>query len=222
MSHSGVDVCGDCSDEESCWDRSSLPTSSNLGFSFQNNQSYRPGAPGPSHASNLLTENLPWPSAACRVSSTASTRSTGSYLYTTCSGPGVSAISPRITDSALRQPTGTDSESLTDPILLRFASHSTSPAVQISGFDSDSTPCSANIGSEDTGSRSEGSNSLEEYQTVETPNTSEPGRRDEDIFAFDQDPLDPALNRALLFVGLEFPGEFIKVESLVPNCRCIY
>lgn len=222
MTHSDVDLGSDCSGGDSCWDLSSLPSGSSiLGYSSQSNQPHRPGAPSPIHAANPPNGNAPWPSATYRVSSTASTKSTGSCLYTAYSGPGVSSISPGIADSASWQRTGTDSESSTDPILLRFASHSTSPAGQISGFDSDWTLSSGNIDSEDTGSRSEGLNSLEEHQTVETPNTSETGHIDEDIFALDQDPLDPGLNRALLFVGLEFPGEFLKVESLVPNCRCI-
>ena len=134
----------------------------------------------------------------------------------------MSSTSPRIAHSASRRPTGINSECSIDPILLRFASHSTSPPGQISGFDCDSTLYSGNIDSEDTGFRSEGSNSLEEYQTAETPNTSEAGPGDEDILNLDQDPLDPGVNRALLFVGLEFPGEFIKVESFVHNCKCIY
>ena len=125
----------------------------------------------------------------------------------------MSSILPRIADSASRHRAGTNSQSSADPILLRFASHSTSPAGRISGCDSDSTLSSGSIDSGDTGFRSEGSNSEEEQESVETPNTSETGNRDEDILALDQDPLDPTLSRELLFVGLEFPGEFLKVES---------
>ena len=213
MSHSDVDLRSDCSGEDSCWDLSSLPSG---------NQPHRLGASSPNHAANPPTGSPPWPSPAYLLSSTASTNSTGSYLHTAYSGPGVSSILPRIADSASPLRTGTDSQVPTDPILLRFASHSTPPAGQISGFDSDSALSSGNIDSEDTGSRSQESNSLEENQTAETPNTSETGNTDEDIFALDEDPLDPTLNRALLFVGLEFPGEFIKVEILVPNCRCLY
>ena len=203
MSHpDDFDVGSDFSVEYSGWDLSSLPGDSNLGSSSQNNQAHRPEA---------HTENPPWPSAAYPVSSTASTRSTGS------SGQGVSSILPRIADSALGQPTATDSESSIDPVLLHFASHSTSPAGQISGFDSNSTLPSGNIDSGATGSGSRGSNSRGEHQTSETPNT---GHRDEDIFDLDPDqdpldPLDPESNRALL-VGLEFPGEFIKLIVWYP------
>lgn len=134
----------------------------------------------------------------------------------------MSSTSPQIADLATRQPTGTNSEFSIDSILLRFASHSTSPAGQISGFDGDPTLYSGNIGSENTGFRSEESNSLEEYQTTETPCTSEAGPGDEDVLNLDQDPLDPALNRALLFVGLEFPEAFRRtLFSSGTNSDCV-
>jgi hypothetical protein len=214
MSHSDdFDFSSDFSGGESGWDQSSLPGGSNLGSSSQNNEPHRPEAPGSIRATNLHIENPPWPSAAYSISSTASTISTGSYLYTTCSGQGMSSILPRIANSALGQPTGTDSESSIDPILLRFAS----PAGQISGVDSNWTLSSGNIDSGDTGSGSGGPNSLEKHQT-ETPNTTETNHSEEDIFDLDQDPLDPLdpdLNSAL-FVGLEFPGEFNKLKVWSP------
>jgi hypothetical protein len=221
MSNSDVEVWSEGSSKESCWDPGSLPSSSNLGFSSQNNQSHRPEAPGSIHAANLHSDSLPCPLANYCVSSTASTRSTGSYLCATYSEPGVGSILPQTADSASRQPTATDAAS-TDPILLQFASYSTSAARQVRSFNSDSTLSFGSTDSEDTRSRSEGSNSGEELEPAETSNTSETDHRDEDIFFLDQDPLDPAPIKALLFVGLEFPGEFIKVESLVRNCRCIY
>ena len=215
MSHSDDFDFGSDSSGGDSWDLSSLPSGSNLGCSSQNNQPHRPEAPGSIHAANLHTENPPGSSAAYPVSSTASTRSTGSYLYTTCLGQGVSSILPRIAESALGQPTGTDFDSSIDPILLPFASHSTSPAGQILDFDNNSALSSGNIDSGDTRSGSGGSNSQEEHQTSETPNTSETGHRDEDIFDLDQDPLDLDLNRAVFF-GLEFPGEFIKLKVWSP------
>ncbi|KAH7305088.1 hypothetical protein BKA65DRAFT_521097 [Rhexocercosporidium sp. MPI-PUGE-AT-0058] len=206
MSQSGGEMSNDWSDEDNSWDRGSLPSSYDSNCSLQTNQYHRIDGLSTSHPNNGNSRLEPPEAAARRASSTASTSSTTCDLfsYTTRAESGISSISPRF--AAARLPTGALSESPADPILLRFASHSTSIARQISCFRSDSTLYLRTTDSEGTASRSLRSNTLEE--SGDTPGTSEADSDGVDFFGLDGAPLAPILERESLFAGLEFPKEY--------------
>ena len=179
-------------DEARSWDEDSLPSCSDSSCLSRSNQADRLGGPDTGHASNMP-----------HTSSTVSTSSTFSYLnhnsYSTLAHPSVGSISPRRTAS--RQPSGSPPEPSTDPILLQFASHSdsTSLARQVSWTTADS----------DTVSGSEGSNSLEEDERPDTPdtNTSEADFVDDDFFGPHEATTVLTPNGREAFLGLELPGQ---------------
>lgn len=212
MSQSGGEMSGDWSDDnDTCsWDGGSLSSGSDSDCSLQSNQYHRRGGLSTSHPNNGRDGNPrlePPDIVARRASSTASTSSTACDLfsYTTRAESGISSISPRT--AAARQPTGALSDSPSDSILLRFASHSTSTARQISCFSCDSTLYPETADSEGTGSGSLRSNTLEEDDGGDTPGTSEADSDDVNFLGLDGAPPAPTLNRESLFAGLEFPGE---------------
>jgi hypothetical protein len=203
MTQQDGDDFGNWSDENSTGDRGSLPSGSDSGHSIQSRQSHQSWGLGTGYPTHPLTGDLRQYLATRQALSTASTNSTGSYLvsYTTRAESGVSSISPAPPgNSASRQPAGTASESSSDPILLRFVR-------QTPSFSSGSAPSFDTIDSEDTGSGSQGSNTLEEDEAAETPDTSEAGSEAEDFFMVDEVSLAPTPNRELFYAGLEFPSE---------------
>ncbi len=186
------DLCGDWEDEDkgSGWDGDSRSGYSDSSGPFQSSQADRLGGPETGYASNIP-----------HTSSTASASSTVSYFnlepYSTRAGSGVCSISPQ--SPASREPSGSPSESSTDPILLQSASHSTLPVRQVWWATSDS----------DTVSGSERSNVLEEDGRAHTPetNTSEADLEDEDFSGPDEATTVSIPNDEEAFLGLEFPSQ---------------
>jgi hypothetical protein len=191
-------------------DGSSPPRGSDSDCSLQSNQYPRLEGQSTSHPLNGRDRNPRLessdPVARC-ASSTASTSSTScDHLFSTTRAElGISSISPRT--AAPWQTTGALSESSTDPILLRVASHSTWAARQISNFSSDSTLYLNPANSEGTGSGSLRSNTLEEDDSADTPGTSEADSDDVDFLGPDGARPAAILTRESLLAGLAFPGE---------------